>query len=153
MSAMVPVGLDEPTPSPTSPRVSRQGAWRLHVARRPHRRAARAAPARALDAVDRRARRVVRGGRRADAAASRRAPQRRSALDTGSAGPLLFGAVTFLVLGLGLLVTPTLTSTAINGDRNAGTLATLQVTLLSPAEIALGKLLAAWVGRVRVPGG
>ncbi|WP_315095454.1 ABC transporter permease subunit [uncultured Cellulomonas sp.] len=59
-------------------------------------------------------------------------------------GPLLFGAVTFLVLGLGLLVTPTLASTGINGDRNAGTLATLQVTLLTPAEIAAGKLLAAW---------
>lgn len=59
-------------------------------------------------------------------------------------GPVLFAVVTFLVLGLGLVVTPTLTSTAINGDRNAGTLATLQVTLLSPAEIALGKLLAAW---------
>lgn len=61
-----------------------------------------------------------------------------------SSGPLLFGAVTFLVLGLGLLVTPTLASTGINGDRNAGTLATLQVTLLTPAEIAAGKLLAAW---------
>jgi ABC-type transport system involved in multi-copper enzyme maturation permease subunit len=61
-----------------------------------------------------------------------------------STGPLLFGAVTFLVLGLGLLVTPTLASTGINGDRNAGTLATLQVTLLTPAEIAAGKLLAAW---------
>ncbi len=59
-------------------------------------------------------------------------------------GPILFSAVTVLVLGLGLLVTPTLSSTAVNGDRNAGTLATLQVTLLSPAEIATGKLLAAW---------
>ena len=74
-----------------------------------------------------------------------------SALSSGEAfgerpsnGPLLFGAVTFLVLGLGLLVTPTLASTGINGDRNAGTLATLQVTLLTPAEIAAGKLLAAW---------
>ncbi|GAA4623376.1 ABC transporter permease subunit [Cellulomonas oligotrophica] len=64
--------------------------------------------------------------------------------DEQSRGPLLFMIVTFLVLGLGLLVTPTLTSTAVNGDRAAGTLATLQVTLLSPAEIALGKLLAAW---------
>jgi ABC-type transport system involved in multi-copper enzyme maturation permease subunit len=64
---------------------------------------------------------------------------------TEARGPLLFGAVTFLVLGLGLLVTPTLTSTAVNGDRNAGTLATLQVTLLTPAEIAMGKLLAAWL--------
>jgi len=59
-------------------------------------------------------------------------------------GALLFAAVTFLVLGLGLLVTPTLASTAVNGDRAAGTLATLQVTLLTPAEIALGKVLAAW---------
>ncbi|QCB95107.1 ABC transporter permease [Cellulomonas shaoxiangyii] len=61
-----------------------------------------------------------------------------------SRGPLLFAIVSALVLGLGLLVTPTLTSTAVNGDRGAGTLATLQVTLLSAAEIALGKLLAAW---------
>ncbi|MBO0899108.1 ABC transporter permease subunit [Cellulomonas sp. zg-ZUI199] len=60
-------------------------------------------------------------------------------------GVVLFVAVTALVLGLGLLVTPTLTSTAVNGDRAAGTLATLQVTLLSPAEIAAGKLLAAWL--------
>jgi ABC-type transport system involved in multi-copper enzyme maturation permease subunit len=60
-------------------------------------------------------------------------------------GPILFAVVSFLVLGLGLLVTPTLTSTTVNGDRNAGTLATLQVTLLSPAEIVLGKVLAAWI--------
>jgi len=65
--------------------------------------------------------------------------------DSTSSGPALFAAVTFLVLGLGLLVTPTLSSTSVNGDRSAGTLATLQVTLLTPAEIALGKLLAAWV--------
>ncbi|WP_309133593.1 ABC transporter permease subunit [Cellulomonas sp.] len=68
----------------------------------------------------------------------------RTESDPPSRGPLLFAIVTVLVLGLGLLVTPTLTSTAVNGDRAAGTLATLQVTLLSPAEIALGKLLAAW---------
>lgn len=68
-----------------------------------------------------------------------------SDVDRSAQGPVLFAAVTFLVLGLGLLVTPTLASTSVNGDRNAGTLATLQVTLLSPAEIALGKLLAAWV--------
>lgn len=64
--------------------------------------------------------------------------------DTQSRGVALGAVVTVLVLGLGLLVTPTLTSTAVNGDRGAGTLATLQVTLLSPVEIALGKLLAAW---------
>ena len=68
-----------------------------------------------------------------------------SAATTDQAGRVLFVVVTALVLGLGLLVTPTLTSTAVNGDRQAGTLATLQVTLLSPAEIAAGKLLAAWL--------
>ncbi len=68
----------------------------------------------------------------------------RTESDPPSRGPLLFAIVTVLVLGLGLLVTPTLTSTAVNGDRSAGTLATLQVTLLSPVEIAVGKLLAAW---------
>ena len=60
------------------------------------------------------------------------------------AGPPIFGVVVFFVLFLGLLVSPALSSTAVNGDRNAGTLATLQVTLLTPAEIAVGKLLAAW---------
>lgn len=60
-------------------------------------------------------------------------------------GAVLFVVVTALVLGLGLLVTPTLASTAVNGDRAAGTLATLQVTLLSPAEIVTGKLLAGWL--------
>jgi len=59
-------------------------------------------------------------------------------------GPPMFGVVVFFVLFLGLLVSPTLSSTAVNGDRNAGTLATLQVTLLTPAEIAVGKLLASW---------
>jgi ABC-type transport system involved in multi-copper enzyme maturation permease subunit len=60
------------------------------------------------------------------------------------AGPLTFGTIVFLVLSLGSLVAPALSATSINGDRAAGVLATLQTTLLSPAEIALGKLLAAW---------
>jgi ABC-type transport system involved in cytochrome c biogenesis permease component len=60
------------------------------------------------------------------------------------AGAYLFGAIAFLVLTLGMLVAPALSATSINGDRSAGTLATLQMTLLSPAEIAVGKLLAAW---------
>ncbi|QAY64219.1 ABC transporter permease [Xylanimonas allomyrinae] len=67
-----------------------------------------------------------------------------SAADAPDLGPLIFGIVVFFVLFLGLLVAPTLSASAINGDRNAGTLATLQATLLSPAEIVLGKLLAAW---------
>ncbi|GAB4086592.1 ABC transporter permease subunit [Myceligenerans cantabricum] len=60
-------------------------------------------------------------------------------------GGLIYSIVVCFVLFLGLLVAPTLSSGAINGDRNAGTLATLQVTMLSPAEIVLGKLAAAWI--------
>ncbi len=59
-------------------------------------------------------------------------------------GPVIFSIVVFLVLSMGLLVSPALAATSINGDRAAGTLAPLQVTLLSPLEIALGKLVAAW---------
>jgi ABC-type transport system involved in multi-copper enzyme maturation permease subunit len=59
-------------------------------------------------------------------------------------GPMMFGLVVLFVLFLGLLVAPTLSATSINGDRSAGTLAILQVTLLSPFEIVLGKLLASW---------
>jgi ABC-2 type transport system permease protein len=62
-----------------------------------------------------------------------------------SAGPLAFGTITFFVLGMGLLIAPAFTSTSINGDRGAGTLATLQATRLSAVEIALGKLIAAWL--------
>ncbi|WP_407320421.1 ABC transporter permease [Isoptericola halotolerans] len=61
------------------------------------------------------------------------------------AGRTMFGVVVFFVLFLGLLVAPALTASAINGDRTAGTLATLQATLLTPAEIVVGKLLAAWL--------
>jgi len=60
------------------------------------------------------------------------------------AGTLMFGLIVFLVLSLGSLVAPALSATSVNGDRNAGILATLQTTLLTPAEIAVGKLLAAW---------
>ncbi len=67
-----------------------------------------------------------------------------SGFDQGS-GSFLYGAVAWLVLTLGLLVAPALTSTSVNGDRAAGTLAPLQMTLLSPAEIAIGKLLAGWI--------
>lgn len=58
-------------------------------------------------------------------------------------GPLAFGLNVFFVLGMGLIIAPTFTATSINGDRSGGTLATLQATRLSAAEIALGKLLAA----------
>ncbi len=49
------------------------------------------------------------------------------------------------MLGLGGLIAPALTSTSVNGDRAAGVLAALQTTLLTPLEIALGKLAAAWL--------
>jgi ABC-type transport system involved in multi-copper enzyme maturation permease subunit len=60
------------------------------------------------------------------------------------AGAIVFGSVVLLVLSLGGLVAPAITATSINGDRAAGVLATVQATLLTPAEIALGKLLAGW---------
>ncbi len=60
-------------------------------------------------------------------------------------GPLAFGLNGLFVLGMGLVIAPTFTATSINGDRAAGTLATLQATRLSALEIAAGKLLAAWL--------
>jgi ABC-2 type transport system permease protein len=59
-------------------------------------------------------------------------------------GAVMFGVIVFLVLSLGTLVSPALSATSVNGDRNAGILATMQSTLLTPAELAVGKLLAAW---------
>lgn len=61
-----------------------------------------------------------------------------------TASRMIFGLVTLLVLSLAALVVPALTATSINGDRAAGVLATLQTTLLTPTQIVLGKLLAAW---------
>jgi ABC-type transport system involved in multi-copper enzyme maturation permease subunit len=60
------------------------------------------------------------------------------------AGRVTFGVIVFLVLSLAGLVAPALSATSINGDRQAGVLATLQTTLLTPAQIVVGKLLAAW---------
>lgn len=75
-----------------------------------------------------------------------------SAITTGYAydpdntrrGVPLFGILMLFVLGMVLVISPALTSQAINGDRERGTLATLQVTRLRPVEIALGKLFSAW---------
>jgi ABC-type transport system involved in multi-copper enzyme maturation permease subunit len=60
-------------------------------------------------------------------------------------GTTLYDVVVFFVLGLGMLVVPSLTATSINGDREHGVLATLQTTLLTSTDIVIGKLLAAWV--------
>ncbi|TPG15020.1 ABC transporter permease [Pedococcus bigeumensis] len=59
-------------------------------------------------------------------------------------GEAMYDIVIFFVLGLSMLIVPSLTATSVNGDREHGVLATLQTTLLSPWDIALGKLLAAW---------
>lgn len=64
--------------------------------------------------------------------------------DGRDAGPPLFGGVLLFVLGLALLVAPALAAQSVNGDRERGTLAVLQVTRLTAAELALGKLAAAW---------
>jgi len=62
----------------------------------------------------------------------------------GDRGATLYDVVLFFVLGLGMLVVPSLTATSINGDRERGVLATLQTTLLTSADIVVGKLVAAW---------
>ena len=59
-------------------------------------------------------------------------------------GTVLFGGLMLFVLGLALLVVPALAAQSVNGDRERGTLATLQVTRLSAGEITLGKFVAAW---------
>jgi ABC-type transport system involved in multi-copper enzyme maturation permease subunit len=56
----------------------------------------------------------------------------------------LFGALMLFVLALALVISPALTAQSINGDRERGTLATLQITRLAAGDIAVGKLLAGW---------
>lgn len=61
------------------------------------------------------------------------------------AGPGVYSVVVCVTLLLVLLVSPTLSGSSINGDRDAATLAAVQVTLARTGEILLGKLLAAWI--------
>jgi len=71
----------------------------------------------------------------------------RLALDAGDADDLglpMFGALQLLVLALALLVAPAVAAQSINGDRERGVLATLQVTRLTAGDIAVGKFAAAW---------
>ena len=63
----------------------------------------------------------------------------------GDAGPGVFSIVVYVTLLLVLLVSPTLSGNSINGDRDAATLAPVQVTLATTGEILLGKLIAAWI--------
>jgi ABC-2 type transport system permease protein len=66
------------------------------------------------------------------------------AAGTEEPGVDMFGGLMLFTLALAMLVVPALTAQSINGDRERGVLATLQTTLLTPAEIAVGKLFAAW---------
>ena len=61
------------------------------------------------------------------------------------AGAGIYSTIIYFVLLLGTLVTPALSGNAINGDRDAGTLATTQVTLITTWQLILGKFLAAWI--------
>jgi len=65
------------------------------------------------------------------------------ASDDGGGG--IYSTIIYFVLLLGTLVAPALSGNAINGDRDAGTLATTQVTLITTWQLILGKFLAAWV--------
>lgn len=60
-------------------------------------------------------------------------------------GPAMFGSLMLFTLILACLIVPSLTSTAINGERERGTFAVLQATLLRPWEIFLAKLLASLI--------
>lgn len=57
----------------------------------------------------------------------------------------VFSTIVYFVLLLGTLVAPALSGNAINGDREAGTLATTQVTLVSTTQLVVGKFLASWI--------
>ncbi|WEK62370.1 MAG: ABC transporter permease [Candidatus Microbacterium colombiense] len=59
------------------------------------------------------------------------------------AGAGVYSIVVNMVLLLVVLVSPTLSGNAINGDREAATLAAIQVTAASTGDIMIGKLLAA----------
>ncbi len=61
-----------------------------------------------------------------------------------SGGPL-YSVIMYIVLLLSTLMTPALSGSAINGDRDTGTLATTQVTLITTGQLVLGKFIAAWV--------
>ena len=64
---------------------------------------------------------------------------------SGLPGAGVFSITVNFVLLLVVLVSPTLSGNAINGDREAATLAPVQVTAATTGDIMLGKLLAAVV--------
>ncbi len=62
-----------------------------------------------------------------------------------SRGSGIYSTVVYIVLLLAVFVSPTLSGNAINGDRDAATLAPVQVTLATTGEILFGKFFAAWI--------
>ena len=59
-------------------------------------------------------------------------------------GSAIYSTIVYITLLLIVLVSPTLSGNSVNGDRDAATLAPVQVTLATTGEIILGKFLAAW---------
>lgn len=68
-----------------------------------------------------------------------------SGLGSSNAGPGLYSFIIYFVLLLGSLVAPALGGNTINGDRDSGTLATTQITLITTPQLVLGKFVAAWL--------
>lgn len=64
-------------------------------------------------------------------------------LEQSGAG--VYSTVVYITLLLVILVSPTLSGNSINGDRDAATLAPVQVTLATTGEILFGKFVAAWI--------
>ncbi|MFS0712809.1 ABC transporter permease [Microbacterium sp. 2P01SA-2] len=60
-------------------------------------------------------------------------------------GAGIYSTIVIITLLLVVLVSPTLSGNSVNGDREAATLAPVQVTLARTSEILLGKVLAAWI--------
>ena len=62
-------------------------------------------------------------------------------------GSAIYSTIVYITLLLVVLVSPTLSGNSINGDRDAATLAPVQVTLATTADILIGKFLAAYQER------
>ena len=60
-------------------------------------------------------------------------------------GAAIYSTIVYITLLLIVLVSPTLSGNSINGDRDAATLAPVQVTLATTGEILFGKVIAAWI--------
>lgn len=63
---------------------------------------------------------------------------------TSERGTIIYSTIVFFTLLLVALVSPAVSGNAINGDRENATLAGVQVTLATTADIVIGKWLAAW---------